>query len=110
MLAWATHKKERAPRLDRDALEVVLHARRNGEVQAEPDLVHSAHAAAWTTAVSACACGGLLVVFPDVGHQSFGGEHQAGNRCGVLEREARDLGRVDNTRLDHVAELSCIRV
>src|ERR1700682_3676396 len=43
------------------------------------NLVHSAHAAAWTTTVATCACCGLLVVFPDVGHQSFGGEHQAGN-------------------------------
>src|SRR3979411_2921755 len=110
MLAWATHKKERAPRLNRDALEVLLHARRNGEVQAEPGLVHSAHAAAWTTAVSTCACRGLLVVFPDVGHQSFGGEHQAGNRCGILEREAGDLGWVDSARPDHVAELSGFRV
>jgi hypothetical protein len=30
--------------------------------------------------MSACCCG-LLVVFPDVGHQSFGGEHQAGDAC-----------------------------
>jgi hypothetical protein len=37
--------------------------------------------------VSTCACSGLLVVFPDVGHQGFGGKHQAGNRSGVLESE-----------------------
>ena len=74
------------------------------------DLVHPAHAAAWTATMSACACSGLLGLFLDVGDQSFGGEHQAGNGRGVLEREARDLGRVDNARLDHVAELSGIRV
>src|SRR6267154_1309666 len=107
---FARPKMKRAPRRSRGALEVLLHARRNGEVQAEPGLVHPAHAAARTTAVSTCACSGLLVVFPDVGHQSFGGEHQAGNRCGILEREARDLGWVDYARLDQVAELSGIRV
>src|SRR6267378_2198673 len=83
---------------------------RSGELHDERDLVHSAHAAAWTTAVSTCACRGLLVVFPDVGHQSFGGQHQAGNRCGILEGEAGDLGRVDYARLDQVAELSGFRV
>ena len=76
--------KKRAPRPSRDALEMLvarplLTMKRTAEVLAEQGLVHSAHAAAWTTTVSACACSGLLVVFPDVGHQSFGGEHQAGN-------------------------------
>src|SRR5258706_7966975 len=81
----------------------------SGEAQPKRNLVHSAHAAAWRSTMSASCCG-LLVVFPDVGHQSFGGEHQAGDGCGVLEREARDLGWVDYARLDHVAELGCIRV
>ena len=52
----------------------------------------------------------LLVVFLDVGDQSFGGEHQAGDGRGVLQSEASDLGWVDYARLDHVAELSGVRV
>src|SRR5260370_31596422 len=86
-------------------------ARRDAGVTMQPKrtLVHSAHAAAWRSTMSASCCG-LLVVFPDVGHQSFGGEHQAGDRCGVLEGEARDLGWVDYARLDHVAELASIPV
>src|SRR5579864_4185675 len=72
-------------------------------------LVHSAHAAAWAAVTTGAGCG-CLVGFLDVGHQGFGGEHQAGNRSGVLESEARDLGWVDNTRLDHVAELAGFRV
>src|ERR1019366_10441623 len=106
---------ERAPRHGRDALEVLLTrppfaVKRTGACRLELDLVHPAHPAAWTTTVSTCAGSGLLVIFPDVGHQSFSGEHQAGNRCGILEREARDLGRIDYARLDHVAELAGIRV
>src|SRR4029077_6439870 len=36
--------------------------------------------------------------------------HQAGNGRGVLESEARDLGWVNDARLDHVAELVGVRV
>jgi hypothetical protein len=60
-----------------------LHIRRSrssGEAQSKRNLVHSAHAAAWRSTMSACCCG-LLVVFSDVGHQSFDGEHQAGDAC-----------------------------
>src|SRR5579862_4668606 len=74
------------------------------------DLVHSVHAAARASAVTAGARCSLLGVFLDVGHQGFGGEHQAGNGRGVLESEAGDLGRVDYARLDHVAELVCVGV
>src|SRR6266704_972590 len=98
MFVGAAQEKARAPRLSRDALGVLFARPPKRRVQYERDLVHSAHAAAWAT-MSTC-CGGLLVIFPDVGHQSFGGEHQGGNRSGVLEREACDLGRVDNARLD----------
>jgi len=73
------------------------------------DLVHSAHAAA-RSAVPTGSCCGLLGVFLDVGHQCFGGEHQAGDGRGVLQSQARDLGWVDNARLDHVAELFGVRV
>src|ERR1700684_3593242 len=66
------------------------------------DLVHSAHAAARASAVTAGSRCSLLVVFLDVGHQGFGGEHQAGDGRGVLESQARDLGWVDYARLDHV--------
>src|SRR3979490_1131257 len=58
---FARPKMKRAPRRSRGALEVLLHARRNGEVQAEPGLVHSAHAAARPTAASTCACSGPLI-------------------------------------------------
>jgi hypothetical protein len=62
-------------------------------------------------------CGGaplrrlrLLHVFLDVGDQSFGGEHQAGDGCGVLQSETSDLGRVDHASLDQVAVLAGLRV
>src|SRR5208282_6674373 len=72
-------------------------------------LVHPAHAAARHTATAACTRARLRV-FLDVRHQSFGGEHQAGDRSGILQSEARDLGRVDYARLDQVAELLGFRV
>ena len=58
---------------------------------------------------AACASA-LLVVFLDVGHQSFGGEHQAGDRRGVLQSETGDLGWIDYAGLDQVAELAGIGV
>jgi modification methylase len=53
-------------------------------------LVHAAHTA---TAAGHTAASALLVVFLDVGHQGFGGEHQAGDRSGVLECEASAFAR-----------------
>src|SRR5260370_5379934 len=71
-------------------------------------LENSAHAAsAWGAAAVSCA--GFLG-FLDVGHQSFGGEHQARDGSGVLQREASDFGRIDHACLDHVAEVAGIRV
>src|ERR1700720_4118573 len=60
-------------------------------------LVHAAHAAgAWGAAAVSCA--GFLG-FLDVGHQSFGGEHQARDGSGVLQSETSYLGRVNHTCL-----------
>src|SRR6185369_6365599 len=70
-------------------------------------LVHAAHAAGSTRTAGSCA---LLLVFLDFGHQSFGGEHQAGYGSSVLQREASDFSGVDNAHLDHVAVVACIRV
>src|ERR1700690_4215064 len=72
-------------------------------------LVHAAHAAtaAGHTAAGASA---LLVVFLNVGHQSFGGEHQAGDRSGVLESKTRDLGWINDASLDQVAVVSGVGV
>ena len=38
-----------------------------------------------------------------IGDHAVRGEHQAGNRCGVLQRQACDLRRVDDAHLQHVA-------
>src|ERR1700690_753059 len=71
-------------------------------------LVHPAHAAARGHTATAAGC--LLLVFLDVGHQRFGGEHQAGNRRGVLQREAGHLGWIDDASLHQVPELTAVRV
>src|SRR5579864_763469 len=99
VIPFAKRKKKGAP----------TESGRPGSASCSFDLVHSAHAAAWAAVTAGSRCG-LLGVFLDVGHQGFGGEHQAGNGRGVLESEARDLGWVDNARLDHVAELAGFRV
>src|SRR5438270_7516907 len=63
-------------------------------------LVHSAHTAGATWA-AACGCC-LLFVFLEFSHERFGGEHQAGDRGGVLQSEAGDLGWVNNASLHHI--------
>src|SRR5712691_3986758 len=65
------------------------------------NLVHPAHA----SATMRTGTGSLLIVFLDVGHQSLGGQHQAGNRRSVLERETGDLGWINHARLDQVGKL-----
>src|SRR5690606_8852113 len=60
-------------------------------------LHHSAHAASGS-------CRGFFF-FRDFRHDSFGRQQQAGDRSSVLEREARYLGRVDNTSIEEVFEL-----
>src|SRR6202161_1500334 len=73
-------------------------------------LVHAAHTAtARHSATTACSCA-LLVVFFDVGHQSFGGEHQAGDGSGVLQSETRNLGWIDYASLNQVTILAGVGV
>src|SRR6202046_4191006 len=73
-------------------------------------LVHAAHtAAAGQPAARSCSCA-LLFVFLDVGHQSFGGEHQAGYGSSVLQSETSYLGRVDHASLDQVTVLAGVGV
>ncbi len=48
---------------------------------------------------STCRCLGL---FLDFGHQSFGGEHQARDGRGVLQRQTGNLGWVDDAGLNQV--------
>src|SRR4029077_19584161 len=71
-------------------------------------LVHAAHAAGATWAARSSSR--LLVVFLQLGHQSFRGEHQAGDRRGVLESKAGDLGRVNDPSLHHIAVLASVGV
>src|SRR5207237_7400468 len=54
--------------------------------------------------------GCLLLVFFDLRHQRFGREHQRGDRSCILERQARDLCRVDDPHLHHIPVLARIRV
>ena len=50
------------------------------------------------------AIGGNRHLFPfrDLGDEGFGGEEQAGDRRGVLQRAACHLGRVDHAGFDEV--------
>src|SRR6266480_4694220 len=70
------------------------------------NLVHAAHAAG----AGGPGSGGLLVIFLDVGDEGLGGEHEARDGRRVLQREAGDLGRVDDAHLDHVAVLAGLGV
>ena len=58
-------------------------------------LVHPAHAAARRT-------GRGRLVFLLLHHHALGGEQKAGDRRGVLQRRAGDLGRVDDAGLDQI--------
>src|SRR6185312_16414085 len=64
--------------------------------------IHTAHA----THAAAHATGATMVVlfllrrFADHG---FGGDHEAGDRGGVLQRRTGDLGRIEDAHLNHVA-------
>src|SRR5207247_4855069 len=55
---------------------------------------HSAHAAAGHRR--------SFFLFRNLRHERFGGEQQTGDRRGVLQRGARDLGWIDDPRLDQV--------
>src|SRR5260370_20924271 len=61
---------------------------------------HAAHATAAAAAL----------LFGNLGDHRFGGEHHRCDRRGVLKRRAGHLGRVDDTRLEHVHELVVERV
>src|SRR5208283_4241590 len=67
----------------------------------------AAHAAGATRA-AAGACG--LGFFLDLSHESLGGEHEAGDGRGVLQRKAGDLRWIDNAHLDHIAVVARFRV
>src|SRR6266702_4187631 len=58
-------------------------------------LLHAAHAVA--------AGAGTFLLFHQLGHHRFGGEQQAGDGSRILQRRARDLGRVDYAHLDEIA-------
>ncbi len=73
---------------------VLLDGSRGLEIHA----AHAAHAAAGRHR--------RLVLLRGLGHHRFGGDHQARDRRGVLQRGAGDLGRVQDAELDHVAELA----
>src|SRR5882762_2490466 len=92
-------KKERAGR-NRPALKI-----REGE----SDLVHAAHAAARTTRTAASRRT-LLFVFLEFGNERFGGEHQARDGSCVLQRQACDLGWIDDAHLNHGAIVASVRV
>src|SRR6267378_2515226 len=70
------------------------------------NLVHAAHAAS----AGGSGSGSLLIVFLDVRDEGFGGEHQARDGSCILQREAGDLGWVNNAYLHHVAVLAGLSV
>src|SRR5690606_15534789 len=63
--------------------------------------VHTAHAA-HAAAVRRC----RLFLLRSLGHHRFGGDHQARDGSGVLQRGAGDLGRIQDTEGHHVTELA----
>src|SRR5207302_4812873 len=75
----------------------------------ESSLVHAAHAAARSTRTAA-GCRTLLFVFLEFCNERFGGEHQARDGSCVLQRQASDLGRVDDAHLNHVAIVASVRI
>src|SRR6185312_16149675 len=72
----------------------------------EPSEVHAAHAthAAHTTAGTAAVV--VLFLLGRFADHRFRGDHEAGDRCRVLQRRTRDLGRIEDAHLDHVAILA----
>ncbi len=58
----------------------------------------------WAVAAAA------LLLFHQLRDHRVGGEHQAGDRRGVLQRRARDLGRVDHALLHEIAVFLGLRV
>src|SRR5687768_2842714 len=71
--------------------------------------IHVAHAAHARHAAVRMAAAALLL-FHQLGHHRIGGEHQTGYGGSVLQRGARDLGRVDDALRDQIAVLLGLRV
>src|SRR4029077_8617154 len=57
-------------------------------------IIHAAHAAWWHWR--------SFFLFRNLRDQCFGGEQQARDRRSVLQRRARDLGRIDDPRLHQI--------
>src|SRR5271170_400456 len=70
-------------------------------------LVHPAHAPRATRTTGS---GSLLVVFLELGNESFRRKHQAGDGRSVLQRQAGDLGWVNDASLDEVDVFAGVRV
>src|SRR5947208_3395688 len=49
---------------------------------------------------------GSLFLLRNVGDQSFSRQHECGDGTRILERETRDLSRIDNTSLNQVLVLA----
>jgi len=64
--------------------------------------VHTAHATHAATTVVV----GRGFLLRQLGDHGFGGDHQAGDRGGVLQGRTGHLGRVEDTHGDHVAEFA----
>src|SRR6266498_4114171 len=60
-------------------------------------VIHAAHAARWHRR--------SFFLFRNLRHECFGGEQQARDGRGVLQRRARDLGWIDNARLHQIGVL-----
>src|SRR5208337_4555940 len=52
----------------------------------------------------------FLLVVLDVGDHGLRRQHERGDRGGILKRGSSDLGRVDDSGLEHVHEVAGIRV
>src|SRR5271157_911179 len=52
----------------------------------------------------------FLLVVLDAGDHGLGRQHERGDRGGILQRGSGDLGRVDDSGLEHVHEVAGIRV
>ena len=63
--------------------------------------VHSTHATRRHAAAVA-----MLFILRSFGDHDFSGQQQPGHRGRVLQREARDLGRIQNALIDQVAKLA----
>src|SRR5260370_31628958 len=76
--------------------------------EGEPGLCKAAAVAA--VARGTAGRGTLLFVFLEFSDERFGGEHQARDGGCVLQRQASDLGGVDDAHLDHVAIVAGVRI